>query len=275
MIYSLSKENFAKLSEFIYRKSGLYLEEKEYDRVALFVEKHFHDDEIESFESYFFTLRFEDSDGLIFQKLVNAVTINDTYFYREKEHFKLLVDTILPELHTKISTKRALRILSAPCATGEEAYSILLHLLEESDILTKRDVEIVGIDINSRVIEQAKDATYTARSVEGIPADILEHWFTKKASRYKLSHEFDKYVDFQVANIYDKNQMSQLGKFDVIFSRNMLIYFNEASRKEVAMIFYEMLNPEGYIFLGHAEHMKRIVSIFKTKKIENSIVYQK
>ena len=82
-------------------------------------------------------------------------------------------------------------------------------------------------------------------------------------------------MDFQVANVFDKTQMRKLGKFDVIFSRNMLIYFDDASRKEVAMTFYDMLNPGGYVLLGHAEYMSRIVSVFKAKKIDNTLIYQK
>ncbi len=275
MSHSFSEENFEKLNEFIYRKSAIYLEKKHYNKLAVFIDKYLLDNSIESFTSYFFKLRFDDKDGSLFQKLVNAITINDTYFYRENEHFELLRDAIIPELHKNTPANRPLRILSAPCSSGEEAYSIVLHLLEEAEILKKRTIEIVGIDINSQMIEKAKKAEYTKRSVHVMPEDMLHRWFEKKESNYVLSSRLYTSVDFQVANVYDKNQMRQLGKFDVIFSRNMLIYFNEASRKEVAMTFYDMLHDNGYIFLGHAEHMKRIVSVFKTKKIDQVLVYQK
>ena len=276
MDYLLSKENFVKIGEFVYRKSGIYLEEdKHYEKLAKYVDKRANDLEAENFRKYFFILRFEDKSGEEFQELMNAVTVNETYFFREKDQFEVLVNRILPELHENTPASRPLRILSSPCSTGEEPYSIVLHILEEATIVEKRDIEIVGIDIDSTVIEKAKIAKYTDRSVHATPKGILAKWFKKKALGYQLSDDLHGSVDFKVINIFDKDQMRKLGKFDVIFSRNMLIYFDDASRKEVAMTFYDMLNPGGYVLLGHAEYMSRIVSVFNAKKVDNTLIYQK
>jgi len=276
MSYLLSKENFTKIGEFVYRKSGIYLEEdKHFDKLAKYVDKRASELEVDNFRKYFFILRFEDKSGEEFQELMNAVTVNETYFFREKDQFEVLVNRILPELHESIPASRPLRILSSPCSTGEEPYSMVIHIVEEANIVEKRDIEIVGIDIDSTVIQKAKAAKYTDRSVHAIPKDILAKWFNKKATGYELSEDLHGSVDFQVVNIFEKNQMRKLGKFDVIFSRNMLIYFDDASRKEVAMTFYDMLNPGGYVLLGHAEYMSRIVSVFDAKKIDNTLIYQK
>ncbi|MBD3823049.1 MAG: protein-glutamate O-methyltransferase CheR [Epsilonproteobacteria bacterium] len=276
MTYLLSKENFAKMAEFIYRKSGIFLEEdKHYEKLAKYIDKRSDFLGLDSFRKYFFKLRFDDKDGTEFQELMNAITVNETYFFREKDQFEVLVNKIMPELHKMMPLSRPLRILSAPCSTGEEPYSIVLHLVEEGRIIEMRDIEVVGIDIDSTVIQKARQGKFTERSVHAIPKDILARWFKKKTLSYDLSEELNGAVDFQVANVFDKNQMRKLGKFDVIFSRNMLIYFDDASRKEVAMTFYDMLNPGGYVLLGHAEYMSRIVSVFKAKKIENTLIYQK
>jgi chemotaxis protein methyltransferase CheR len=220
-------------------------------------------------------LRFEDRDGSEFQALVNGMTVNETYFYREKEQFEVLVDRILPELHAAKSKGQPLRILSAPSSTGEEPYSMILHILEEGRIVEERDIEIIGIDIDSTVIEKARLGKYTDRSVHAIPLGVLAKYFKKKPLGYDLIDDLVGTVDFKLANIFDRAEMRKLGKFDVIFSRNMLIYFDDASRKEVAMTFYDMLNPGGYVLLGHAEYMSRITSVFKAKKIDSTLIYQK
>lgn len=276
MAYLLSHENFAKICEFIYRKSGIYLElDKHYDKLARYIDKRAAELGIENFRKYFFKLRFEDKDGLEFQELMNAVTVNETYFFREKDQFEALVNFILPELDKIMPKNRPLRILSSPCSTGEEPYSMILHIVEEAKLVERRDIEVVGIDIDSTVIEKAKKGKFTDRSVHAIPKNILNKWFDKKNLGYQLVDDLMGSVDFQVANVFDKAQMRKLGKFDVIFSRNMLIYFDDASRKEVAMTFYDMLNPKGYVLLGHAEYMSRIVSVFDAKKVDKTLIYQK
>lgn len=272
----LSQENFAKMSEFIYRKSGIFLEEeKHYQKLAKFVDTRSKQLGFDNFRKYFFKLRFDDQDGQEFQELMNAITVNETYFFREKEQFEVLAKVILPELHRKVPKGRPLRILSAPCSTGEEPYSMVLHILEEGNVVEERDIEVVGIDIDSTVIAKAKAGKYTERSVHAIPQPILNQWFRKRTLGYELCDDLQGVVDFHIVNIFDKAQVRQLGKFDVIFSRNMLIYFDDASRKEVAMTFYDSLNTGGYVLLGHAEYMSRIVSVFTAKKVESTLIYQK
>jgi chemotaxis protein methyltransferase CheR len=276
MVYLLSTENFAKMSEFIYRKSGIFLEEdKHYEKLAKYIDARSAQLQFDSFRKYFFKLRFDDKDGEEFQALMNAITVNETYFFREKDQFEVLVNKILPELHQSMPKNRPLRVLSSPCSTGEEPYSMILHMVEEGKLIEQRDIEVVGIDIDSTVIDKARKGSFTDRSVHAIPKDILARWFKKKTFGYDLSDDLQGTVDFHVCNVFDKAQMRKLGKFDVIFSRNMLIYFDDASRKEVAMTFYDMLNPGGYVLLGHAEYMSRIVSVFTAKKIDNTLIYQK
>jgi chemotaxis protein methyltransferase CheR len=272
----LSPIDFQKLGEYIYRKTGIFLEvEKHYDKLAKYVDARAGNINVDSFRKYFYILRFEDKNGDEFQALINAVTVNETYFYREKEQFEVLVDRLLPELHEKRPKHLPLRILSAPSSTGEEPYSIILHILEEGRIVEERDIEVVGIDIDSNVIKKAKSGKFSERSVHAIPKSVLNKWFRNRSLGYDLVEDLIGTVDFKVANIFDRAQMRQLGKFDIIFSRNMLIYFDDASRKEVAMTFYDMLNPDGYVLLGHAEYMSRITSVFKAKKIDSTLIYQK
>jgi chemotaxis protein methyltransferase CheR len=276
MGYLLSNENFLKMSEYIYRKSGIFLvQEKHFEKLAKFIDARMSTLKLDNFRKYFFKLRFEDKEGTEFQELMNAITVNETYFFREKDQFEVLVSSILPELHKSMPISRPIRILSSPCSTGEEPYSIVIHILEEEKIVHQRDIEIVGIDIDSTVIKKAQSAKYSDRSIHAIPKNILAKWFKKNSLGYELVEDLRGSVDFQIVNVFDKTQIRKLGKFDVIFSRNMLIYFDDASRKEVAMTFYDMLNPGGFVLLGHAEYMSRIVSVFKARKIDTTLIYQK
>ncbi|MDF1881120.1 protein-glutamate O-methyltransferase CheR [Sulfurimonas sp. MAG313] len=268
--------NFSKLSEFIYRKSGIFLEEsKHYEKIHKFVLARLDELELDNFRKYFFTLRFEDPDGIEFQTLMNAVTVNETYFFREHDQFEVLVNDVLPLLHKTRPKDEPLRILSSPCSTGEEPYSMVLYLLEEANLIEERDIEIIGIDIDSTVIKKAQDGKFSERSVHAIPPVQVQNYFKKKGLSYHLIDDLVGTVEFKVVNIFDRAALRELGKFDVIFSRNMLIYFDDASKKEVAMNFYDMLKPGGFVFLGHAEYMSRIVSVFKAKKFGGSLIYQK
>jgi chemotaxis protein methyltransferase CheR len=275
-MYLLSEENFEKMKAFIYRKSGISFEfTKHYDKLAKYIDVRVKEIGAENFRRYFFILRFEDKEGVEFQALMNAITVNETYFFREHEQFEVLVSHILPELHAQRSKEFPIRILSSPCSTGEEPYSMVLHLLEEAKLIEERDIEIVAIDIDSTVIEKGKKGKYSERSIHAIPPRIIKRWFRKVGSSYELVEDIIGTVNFQKVNVFDYLQMRKLGKFDVIFSRNMLIYFDDASRKKVAMTFYDMLNPGGYICLGHAEYMSRIVSVFEAKKVASTLIYQK
>ncbi|MEF3190939.1 MAG: protein-glutamate O-methyltransferase CheR [Campylobacterales bacterium] len=271
----LSQSDYEKLVEYVYRKTGIALTEKHYEKVAKNVAQRCEALGLKDFRGYFFKLRFEDRGGDEFQTLINALTVNETYFFREKYQFEALVEYILPELDRLRPANRVLRILSSPCSTGDEPFSIAIYLLEEGNIVNRRDIEIVGIDIDTMVLEKARQGKYSERSIHAIPKDLVAKYFTKRGLYYEIDPEIRDAVHFENVNVFDKQAMRRLGMFDVIFSRNMLIYFDDASRKEVAMTYYEMLNAGGYVLLGHSEYMSRIVSVFTPKKFGEAIVYQK
>ncbi len=271
-----SKDNFIKLSEFVYRKSGIALEyDKHFEKLTKTLTKRTKELNLENFRKYFFKLRFEDKDGLEFQELINSITVNETYFFRENYQFEILLYNLLPEINKRKARNEPIRILSAPCSTGEEPYSMAIHIIEDNKIVNERDIEIIGIDIDSTVIQKAKAGLYTNRSIHTLSEELKNKYFKTKMGYNEIISDIRDAIKFEQCNVFDKEQIRKLGKFDVIFSRNMLIYFDDASRKEVAMTFYDMLLPNGYVLLGHAEYMNRIVSVFNPKKFNNHLVYQK
>jgi chemotaxis protein methyltransferase CheR len=264
---NFSTEDFEKIKEFIYRKTAISIEHK-----TSFAKLSKH---IDDFKSYFFKLRFDDENAQEFQKLVNLITNNETYFYREKEHFDVLLNHLLPSLDKELDKRKTIKILSAPCSSGEEVYSILIHILHNSDILNYRDIKITGIDIDSDVICKAKEARYCKDSIRSVPSEMIASYFDSEGESFILKDELKKFVEFKVANVYDRSMIQELGEFDVIFSRNMFIYFDDISRKDVALNFYDILSDNGVVILGNAEHMSRVVSVFNTTKIDGVFVHKK
>lgn len=177
------------------------------------------------------------------EQLINMLTIGETYFYREAGHFKIL---------TQLMEKRPIQsILCAPSSSGEEVYSILLYIQEHFSKIP--DITITGIDINSDFIQAAKDASYSTRSVSLLPKGILQNNFTLNNSKYSLSPTLKKYAHFQKQNIFDQRSLSKLGMFDIIFCRNMLIYFDEKQKKEALENLHKILLKDGLLFIGHAD----------------------
>ncbi len=271
----LSKGEFNELGELIYARCGISTPPNRYEKLKTKIERLIEKSGFSNYRTFYRDLRFN-AESKNFQKLINIVTINETYFYREKHQFDTLIGNVFPQILDEKGDSEPLRVLCAPSSTGEEPYSIVLHLLEENSLLHRADFEIVGIDIDNRVIEEAKQGVYGKRSVQNLPKKLLRSFFKECAlNRYELHNEVKDSVTFKVVNIMDREQMRRLRSFDVIFSRNMLIYFDELSRREVVRNFHDILKPHGYVFLGHAESMGRASSSFNSVKVGQNVVYTK
>jgi chemotaxis protein methyltransferase CheR len=274
----ITHEEFLKFKEFFYRKTGINFDlSKRY-----FVDKRLIE-RIEAtgtgtFRSYFVHLRLQAS-GEELQQLTNLMTVNETYFLREEYQFRCLVDSILPEIvsHRSVrpSTQSTIRIWCIPSSSGEEPYSVAMSLLERWSGINQWDVEIVSSDIDTSILRRARAGRYSARSVQYVPAPWLKKYFSKVGSEYQLGDDIRDAVEFTQVNLSEAAQTLNYRNFDVIFCRNLLIYFDDQSRATAAETFYEALNPGGFICLGHSESMSRISPLFKVRKFPEAIVYQK
>lgn len=271
---TVTRDDFLKFREFFYRKTGIHFE----DSKRYFVDKRLVE-RIRAtgnncFRNYFTQLRFEAS-GIELQALTNAMTVNETYFFREEYQFQCLVDSMLPEVIRHKAPGELIRIWSIPSSTGEEPYTIAMYLNERWPQIAQWDVELVSSDIDTSVIERARQARYSERSVQHVPADLLRKYFTRKGNEYQLSADLRDCVEFTRVNLSELTDTRAYRGFDVIFCRNLLIYFDDVSRRKAAEVFYEALNPNGFICLGHSESMSRITSLFSVRKFPDAIVYQK
>lgn len=271
---AISKEDFLKFREFFYRKTGIQFD----DSKRYFVDKRLIErieaTESGSFRNYFIMLRFDASEHEL-QTLTNLMTVNETYFFREEYQFQCLVGPILKELTSKKKDNAPVRIWSVPSSSGEEPYSIAMYLLEYWPGLSQWDVEIISSDIDTKIIAQARRGYYTPRSVMNLPQKLLEKYFRISGDGYQMKDDLRQTVEFTRVNLMEPADVRGYRDFDVIFCRNLLIYFDDLSRRQTSDTFFDALKPGGFLCLGHSESMSRISSLFQVRKFPDSIVYQK
>ncbi len=210
------------------------------------------------------------------EALINAFTINETYFYREEHQLAALSRDILPDI---VRTKRPgdlVRIWSLPCSTGDEPYSIAIWLLENWPLVDAYNIEIVGSDIDTDALTRAQNGYFAARSLARMPDPVRNAYFeAEKGHRRRIIQDIRESVHFMPANVIDPASMARMGLFDVILCRNLLIYFDDAARLTAANHIHDALNPGGYLCLGHSESMARISDRFTLVRLPDAIVYRR
>jgi len=271
----LSDAEFEKFREYFYKRTGIQFAASKRYFVDKRVDACIRNGGFAGFAGWFAALRLSDSTELL-QDLINQLTVNETYFLREDYQFDAMLNWVLPRVLTARGGRGPVKILSLPCSTGEEPYSIALRLLEEWDRIDDVDVEIHGADIDSDVLEKAAHASYGDRSLQRVPKPWLAKYFVPVGGgRYQLDDGIRGAVTLHKVNICDTPSMRPFRDFDVIFCRNVLIYFDELSSRRAAENLYGALRPGGYLFLGHSESMSRISPIFTPTRLPEGIVYQR
>jgi chemotaxis protein methyltransferase CheR len=272
----LTAEQFSKLSRLLYAKLGILFEEKKTYFLNKRVEKRIVHLGLGGIDDYLFHLGYCDPAGAEMQALANLVTTNETYMFREFEQLAGFADVCLPEViasKEKLPRKR-LRIWCAGCSSGEEAYTLAIIVREVFPDSRKWDIEITATDIDDNMLRLARAAVYGDRSVKGVPADYNRHLLPSGAG-FRVHPETSRLVRVEKLNLNDRSQMNAMRGYDFIFCRNVLIYFDDDSRRRVLNHFYDSLNSGGYVFLGHAESVGRITSAFRLKRIGGHLLYTK
>ena len=272
---TISDEEFLKFRDFFYRKTGIFFEETKH----YFVDKRLVERILatgnDNFRSYFVMLRFETS-GTELQALINLMTVNETYFFREEYQFTCLVNSILEEVAQHKPRNESIKIWSVPSSSGEEPYSLAIYLLEHWARADDYNIELIASDIDTVILERARQGRYDKRSIQHLPEPLLRKYFTTLLNgQYQINQDLRNSVEFTLVNITDLAQMRGYRDFDVVFCRNLLIYFDDTSRRIAAESLFNALRPGGFICLGHSESMSRITPLFKVRKFPEAIVYQK
>jgi chemotaxis protein methyltransferase CheR len=271
---TISEPEFSRLCEFLYRRTGMVFTETKRYYVERRIGERMAATGATSFPGYFARLR-SDHAGEV-EQVINAFTVNETYFYREDHQLKCLTEDVL-RLRTAVKPRsQAVRIWSVPCSTGEEPYSIAMWLLDNWAEVDAWDIEIVGSDIDTRVLEAGREGFYGRRALMRLTPEQIDRYFEPAGpERWRILRELRESVRFSATNVMDSRQTALQGRFDVIFCRNMLIYFDDTSRRLAAENLYESLLPGGYICLGHTESMSRISPLFEVCRFDDAIVYRR
>lgn len=269
----LTAAEFSRLSEFLYRRTGMVFNEAKRYYVQRRVDERMAATGAATFASYFARLRIDAENEI--EKFVNAFTVNETYFYREEHQLQCLTSDLLAE-RLLAKSGGGLRIWSVPCSSGEEPYSIALWLLENWPQVDAHDIEILGSDIDTDALQAARAGVFNQRALMRLPKHVIETYFEALPNeRWRIVAGLRESVSFSPVNLVEARETRAHGLFDVIFCRNVLIYFDEASRRVAAENLYENLAPGGFICLGHTESMSRISPLFQARRFADAIVYQR
>jgi chemotaxis protein methyltransferase CheR len=272
----LTAEQFSKLSKLIYKKLGLQFDDKKLYFLNKRVERRIADLGLKDADEYLFQIGYCDGNGDEMQALANLVTTNETYMFREFEQLAGFADVCLPELIAarQPTADRRIRIWCAGCSSGEEAYTLAIIIREVFPDSVDWDVRINATDIDENMLQLARNAVYGDRAVKNVPDSYGKHLIPTVAG-FRIAPATASMVRVEKLNLNDQRQMKAMRGYDFVFCRNVLIYFDDESRRNVVNHFYDALNPKGYIFLGHSESVGRITSAFHLKKAGGHLLYTK
>jgi chemotaxis protein methyltransferase CheR len=274
---SISDKDFEQLRDFIYNICGMYFHSTKKYFLESRITRRMEATGAKTYQDYYLLLKsLRGAEEMKF--LMDEITTNETYFFRNVPQLNALETKLLPEI---VETKnkmgfRKLRIWSAGSSSGEEAYTLSMILLEKrATILKDWIIEIVGTDINETVISHAKEGIYNAYSVRNIPDLYKRKYIREESGRFILSPDVKKFVTFNKLNLYDDSKMIFMKSFDFIFCANVLIYFDTASKSKVVQHFYNNLQPYGYFFVGQSESLHGVNDKFKTVHFPGGFTYKK
>ncbi len=260
----LSDREFAEFRGVIRELTGINMAETKRELVYRRVSARLKATGIKTFKDYLDFLKKGDPREVEF--FSNAVTTNLTSFFRENHHFEYLAGTILPEIVSKKRNgRRRLRIWSAGCSTGEEPYSIAITLREAFKDLAGWDARVLCTDLDTNVLETCRAGIYAENRVEKIPPGRLKRWFSKSAGQngagYQADSKLRDLLTFKQLNLMHEWPMK--GKFDVIFCRNVVIYFDKPTQRVLVERYANILEDGGYLILGHSESLFKVSDRFK------------
>lgn len=260
----LSQRDFEFICKFVYENTGIVLNESKREMVYRRLTRITRDRKLSSFNEYCQLLKSKPEQERDY--FVNAITTNLTSFFRENHHFEFLGKKEFPALLQQNNNSKRIRIWSSACSTGEEPYSIAITVHEHlKHILSHWDVKILATDIDSNVVETAKAGVYNINRVEDVPRDIEKRYFVNgtgaNQNKVKVQPKLQELITFKQLNLMHEWPMK--GVFDIIFCRNVIIYFDKQTQEDLFARYYEQLKPGGLLLLGHSESLGRFQKYFE------------
>jgi len=268
----LVESTFKDLRDYIYEKSGIYIADTKKYLIENRLSRILQENKLQSYEDYLKFIKFS-SNGKELSRLFDAVTTNETYFFREPQQLTVFAEGVLTKILEHKKGTKYIKIWSAACSSGEEPYTLSMILLEKR--IQTTNFEIYASDLSEGVLTSAKRAVYNSYSVRNIPGPYMNKFFSNNGQSYILNDSVKNTVKFMKINLIDNKNMASLRGMDVIFCRNVLIYFDTRSKQKVVSNLYDSLNPGGYLFIGQSESLHNITRAFRPCVINKVIMYQK
>lgn len=270
-----TQDDFKLIREVIYSYAGIYISDDYQSIFMRRLERRLLTLGMESFHEYYYFLKYNQTNSDELRKLMDVITIKETYFFRELDQIKTLVNELLPELRKRKSGE-TIKIWSAGCATGEEPYTVAMLCLEKGHHLGEARVEIYANDISPEAIQKAKTGIYKQTSFRSTDQAYLQRFFTPlNDGTFTIHDDVKELLNFFCINLQEKNRLTFLPLFDVIFCRNVIIYFDDESKRKVIESFHKKLQLQSHLFLGHSESLINFTHLFKLKHFYHSLAYQK
>lgn len=268
----LHDNTFKELRDYIYEKSGIFISDTKKYLIENRLSRILHEKNLKTFEDYLSLIKFA-SNGNELGRLFDAVTTNETYFFREPDQLRAFVDNIFPKMISQKSPSQPVRIWSAACSSGEEPYTLAIMLSEKG--YNQKQFEIFGSDISDAVLESAKKGIYNSYSVRNVPEPLMKKYFSCNCQTFIINPAIRERVKYMKINLVDDKNVRLLRSADAIFCRNVLIYFDVKSKQKAASHLYDCLNPGGYLFIGASESLHNITRAFRPNVFNKLIAYQK
>lgn len=271
----MDDEEFLFIRDLIHDQFGLYFDTDSKYLLEKRLSRRLAIHQLATFRDYYLFLKYDSRRDEEFSTVIDLLTTNETYFFREGYQLRAFTDEIIPDILDR-KREKTLRIWSAGCSTGEEPYTIAILLLElmGKGLLKGWHIEILGSDISQRVLGVARKGVYGPSSFRETDDKYLS-FFEKEDGKRRIRDEIRSLVTITHLNLLDSNKTSLLKKMDVIFCRNVIIYFDIKAKKKVIQGFYEKMENGGYLLLGHSESLMNISTLFDLKHLKNDLVYQK
>ena len=226
-----------------------------------------------SYLDYYYLLKYDASALVEWQNVMNTLSVQETYFWREIDQVHTLVNTLVPQWHAR-NRDSTLRIWSAACATGEEPLTIAIAL-NEAGWFERAPIEIVASDASSKAIERATQGVYKERAFRNLPPQLRARYFEPEGSAWRVRSDIHSRIKWGIANLIEESQIAAMAAADFIFCRNVFIYFSESAIGQVVRSFSRFIRPPGYLFVGAAESLLRLTTDFTLTEIDDAFVYMK
>lgn len=275
MIAPMTDDVFKQLRDFIYEQSGIFVPDNKKYFLENRLGRRVQEKNLKGYDEYLYVLKYG-GDKAELVKLFELVTTNETFFFREPQQFDVLCGDLLKKImeeNTK-AARRDIKIWCAASSTGEEPYTIAMQLMERPEAAGFRK-EILASDISESVLASAKAAVYGSYAVRNIPPAYMSKYFTPDGQNFRLAESVKALVRFMKINLISDRDVRSIRGVDVIFCRNVLIYFDEKAKQKALALMYDALRPGGSLIVGTSESLHNITRAFRPTVINRVVIYQK